>query len=345
MVSGQHRPLLLLVIVTAGCASQLSIPKVSAPDLALDASLFPGPRPDPLPDAFLAVDPAMRSFVEQVRPRLRSSTRQVDALIDALFDEEGLEIEYSAASTHTAAETFRRKRGDCLSVTALFVALAREMGLQASFQDVFTRPVWRRGQNLFINERHVSALVRLSSYESVTVDFDTRASAYKVRTNPISDETALAQLYNNLAATAVQNGNRSRSYHLFRRAIQADPSLPFVWSNVGTLYSSIGHHQRAEQAYLYALNIDSGELSAMANLVNLYRRTGRPDLARRYLERVEKYQRRNPYYMQALAEDALERGDYERAEKYALRAIELKSDEQSFRALLRKVKERPMTSR
>ncbi len=341
MVSGPRRTLVLLALVAAGCASQISIPRVEAPDIAGDAALFASVSSVPPPNALLAADPAMRSFVEQIRPRLRSSTRQVDALIDALFDEQGLEIEYSASSTYTAAETFRRKRGDCLSVTALFIALAREMGLRASFQDVYTRPMWRRGQNLYINERHVSALVRLSSRESITVDFDTRASNYKVRSNIISDETALAQFYNNLAATALENGDRSRSHLLFRQAVQADPGLPFIWSNIGTLYASMGHYERAEQAYLYALNIDSGELSAMTNLVNLYRRTNRPNLARRYLERVATYQRRNPYYMQALAEDALARGDYERAERYALRAIELKSDEQSFRALLRKAKKRP----
>lgn len=336
--------------IAASCAGA-SGPGVAAPafDLELDdptgrnvagVAVADHPRTT---TALLALDEDMRRFVREIRLIRRSNAGKVDALLDALYHTRGVRVHYRTGSTYSAAETFRRRRGDCLSVTALFIALAREMGLRAGFQDVIIQPVWRRGDHLFVHERHVSALVKLNGRDSVTVDFDTRTSVRSPRTHhtvEISDRTALALYYNNLAATALDDGDLAGSYHLFRRAVAADARLSYVWSNVGSLYRTMGRHERAEAAYLHALTLQPREFSAMANLVNLYRRTGRPEMARRYVEQVERYRRDNPYYMHALAQDAARRGDYARAERYLRRAIELASNEESFRVMLREIQSR-----
>ena len=44
--------------------------------------------------------------------------------------------------TRTASETFRARRGNCLSFSNMFVAMARDVGLDVQFQEVEIPPDW-----------------------------------------------------------------------------------------------------------------------------------------------------------------------------------------------------------
>ena len=86
------------------------------------------------PPDMLALDAPMQGFIADAVRDERSSSLRFRRLLQALQVHGYLAAEYDAGSTLTAAETFRTRRGNCLSYTNMFVALARAAGLRASYQ-------------------------------------------------------------------------------------------------------------------------------------------------------------------------------------------------------------------
>ena len=84
----------------------------------------------------LGLTAEMASFIPLDAKKEQTLRSRVDALIDTLSGEGFYEGTYEPSLSFTARETFRQKRGNCLSFTSLFVALAREAGLDARFQRV-----------------------------------------------------------------------------------------------------------------------------------------------------------------------------------------------------------------
>ena len=58
------------------------------------------------------------------------------ALLEALYTQGELRLEYDARRTRTAAEAFDARMGNCLSLVIMTAAFATEMQLQVRFQDV-----------------------------------------------------------------------------------------------------------------------------------------------------------------------------------------------------------------
>ena len=60
----------------------------------------------------------------------------------ALVADGHLVNDYQADGTFVAAETFARGRGNCLGYTNLFIALARDLGLNARYQLIESHPTF-----------------------------------------------------------------------------------------------------------------------------------------------------------------------------------------------------------
>ncbi len=89
----------------------------------------------------LALDQDMRDFLnEHVNPN-RGYFLKMHDLIYAMISDGTFGLEYDE-STRTAEETFHARHGNCLSFTNMFVAMAREVGIDASFQEIEIPPSW-----------------------------------------------------------------------------------------------------------------------------------------------------------------------------------------------------------
>ena len=71
-----------------------------------------------------------------------------------------LDFDYEPSLTLTAADTFNHRTGNCLSFTAMFIAMAREAGLKAWFQEVKLPPEWSSVNDTFLVSMHVNAVVQ-----------------------------------------------------------------------------------------------------------------------------------------------------------------------------------------
>ncbi|GMW07172.1 MAG: hypothetical protein AMXMBFR8_19680 [Nevskiales bacterium] len=288
----------------------------------------------PLPDDdFLATDDAMRRFVaEHVSPHASAAVR-LRQLLAAVMGEGGVGVAYGA-QTYSAAEAFHRREANCLSFTAMFVALAREAGLDAQFQEVDIPPEWTRSGDSFVLNRHVDVLVRDSPGHERVVDFDIEDFRSSYDRRPIADRRALAHYHNNLGVERMQQGATVDALRHFRKAIEEDESFTPAWANLGSLYHRAGHAQWAVSAWRHVLDISPGEPVALSSLERAYRALGRPDLADEYRSRIERHRLGNPYFRYILARQAFSQQDYDTAIGHLRYATREKPAEERFAALL-----------
>ena len=145
----------------------------------------------------LALDADMRRFVAEQLAPIENPAERLRTLSRLLRESPERRLEYQGDLTLTARELFHRRVGNCLSSTALVVALAREAGLDAVFQDVPVVPSWRRAGTAFVVERHVNALVRMDGRRFV-FDFRPPEAPMYSGARVIPDDNAVAQYFGNL---------------------------------------------------------------------------------------------------------------------------------------------------
>jgi Flp pilus assembly protein TadD len=281
----------------------------------------------------LAVSAEMEEFLnEHVSPGATRVPR-LRQLGYAIISARTFGLEYDE-TTRTAAETFRTRRGNCLSFSNMFVAMARHVRLKAYYQEVDTPPDWSFRDEAFVLNRHVNVLVDLGLRGEHVVDFnmdDFRTSYDRRR---ISDARAKAHYYNNMAVESMQAGDNATAFLYFRRAIERDSSFSPAWTNLGTLYRREGHPVYAEAAYLQALKADDKDLVTMSNLAGFYGQRGDQQRAEKYQKRVRAHRQRNPYYRYHLARRAFEAGEFDTAIDHLEYAVRSKDNEDRFYFLM-----------
>ncbi len=286
------------------------------------------------PGELLKTDGAMRRFFgERMRPHRLDGDR-LRALLESILQPDGLNFTYDAAGTFDARESFRQRRGNCVSFAFLVVAVAREFGFNASFQDVPTPERWDRFGNLIVSIRHVNVRVEAGD-EAFLVDLrpDLAAGTGVTDMQVLRDERAFALFYNTSGVFALLHGDAVAALRYMSLAVAADPSFASAWSNQGAVHNRLGNLAAARACYERSLRADPRYIFALDGYVDVLRRLGAPadlKIAAKYERRAQAISERNPYYQQRLAEQAQEQGDWAAAEKRLRRAIALKDDEPQF---------------
>jgi Flp pilus assembly protein TadD len=318
-------------IVGAGTAA-----RITADELVSGALLGAGKEPAGMVEAsdIFRLSPEMRSFVREHVNIGATEVFKLQQLIDAIMGRDTFGLEYDE-TTRTAAETFRTRRGNCLSFAVMFVALAREVEIPAEFEVVEIPPDWSMRKDVFVLNKHVNVKIDLGPAGVQVVDFNISdfKTTYEVRT--ISDERVVAHFFNNLGVEKMQEGDIAAAVALLRRAIRADHGrYSPAWTNLGTIYTKAGHLEYGEAAYLTALKVDRHDSVAMSNLVGVYERRGETAKAEEYRKRVQEHRMRNPYYRFRLAQDAFYERDFDTAIEHLRYAVRHHDDEDRFCFLL-----------
>lgn len=327
--------LALLGMVLSACAVQPpSGPSVGlTPAEILDGAAFGVTAHDELPPVdVLAVNDDMRAFLDEHVPIQASRERKVELILGAIL-QDGLQLDYNGFRTLTAEEAFYQREGNCLSFTNLFVALARESGLEVEFQEVDVPPSWDRRGDSHLFSRHINARVSLPFKGEQAVDFNMADFDIDYPRRRITDEYAKAQYHNNMAVFWLGAKQLQLAYLNLREAIGLHPQAAYFWTNLGTLHRRAGDSLRAEAAWLEAVRL-ADEPSAMSNLARLYEQQGRRELAMQFADAAENHRRKNPYYLYDLGEEAYRSGDYPGAIALLRRAVRLREDEHEFYRLL-----------
>jgi tetratricopeptide (TPR) repeat protein len=337
----------------AGCASLPSGPaRITADEILAGSVLGLTEDRSALIDSHevLALSEQMRAYVDEHVSAGAEKTVRLQQLTRAVVDNDRFRLDYDE-TTRTAAATFQERRGNCLSFSSMFVAMARHAGLDAHFQEVDTPPDWSLRDDTLVLNLHVNVLVdkgrsqrkekRTGSLVRRSVGRDVRIVDFNIadfRTSYdrrlIPDERLLAHFYNNVAVERMQEGDAAAALGYFRQAIENDPTFSPAWTNLGILYMRNGHPAYAEAAHLRALNEDPSDLVAMSNLASLFDQQGLRARAAAYRARVVDHRNRNPYYRFHLAREAFRTEDYDAAIGHLEEAIRMKENDDRFYFLL-----------
>jgi tetratricopeptide (TPR) repeat protein len=310
----------------------------------------PGEDPDaavpaPVPVAIEAAPPAaVMTMPPELRERLQDEVlsqpmpqrERLEQLLHFMLDAGALGITYDERATHSIAQTYAARRANCLSFTLMFLAIAREAGLDAHAQEIENTLSWRQEDNTIYRNNHVNARVDVKGGQFVvdTSGFTLIAGSKPI---PISDRRLLAHYYNNLAMEELARENAAAGLRLMDAALAADASYAPLWSNAGVLYVHAGDLAAAGNAYQKALRLDPNESGALFNMVSLARRFGdarREEELRRRLVRV---QQKDPLHQFMRGMDYERSADYALAIKHYRRAIRLYPGEHRFYSALARV--------
>lgn len=271
----------------------------------------------------LAINAEMRDFVKTSTDGSHNSSNVLMALHRAIKSPDGLHMGYDSVAHGDAQATFERGSANCLSYAHMFIALAREAGLNAQYQWIEIRPEWGRIGERVAVRLHVNVQVKMRGGDEYMVDIDPLNRSEVVGSRVISDAEGLALHHNNLAMLALSDDELQQAWSHLVRGIEVAPGLSQLWVNMGAIYRHAGQYREAEQSYLHALEIDQHDRSAMNNLVVLYEAQGREEDSAYWNHRTRRYRLSNPYYHANLGDIAMDDGLWDTAYEHYLRAKKL----------------------
>ncbi len=314
---------LLIALLTAACAIS---PLHNPPEIP---ELADQPKHVIQDVDLLAMTPEMEDFVARNSGRGSRWQNRTWTLAYAAMDPYVLDFDYDPQVTLPADQAFEQRVGNCLSFSSMFVAMARKAGMKAYFQEVEIPPTWSNVDDNLLVSKHVNAVV-YSEGHTFTVDVSRRKTREVERTRRLSDAEAKAQYYNNLGAEALIAQDIALAYAYFGKALETDRSLSYVWSNIGVILRRNGQTEDAMLAYRTALRLEPDQSVALNNLHVIYTEDGNLEAAAELGVRVERNRRKNPYYIQYLAELAIEEQRYGDAIALAKKAIRMDAEEYRF---------------
>ena len=151
---------LVVVCLTASCASAVGFETVEDA-VILDALTQEITAPDEHKIVNLSAD--VKAELDDVVSASGNGMAKFRALRNHLFDEQGRYIIYDAMATKTAEETYESRAGNCLSMSNLFVAAARYVGIDSHFQTLSVRATWDQEGTTMIRYEHIVAAVCLTT--------------------------------------------------------------------------------------------------------------------------------------------------------------------------------------
>ena len=316
------RLILAATSLLAGLAGCATVPPTAETQMPWRDSAF-GYRADLVTvtqaDLF-RLDPELLRMVLDPSPEKLGPSQKLKHLMGIVFGPDTKRFAYEAGHSTTASETWRRKRGDCLSLTVLTYAVARTMGMPAQMQEVPTPTMFdRRGEFDFVNQ-HVNVLFKRahktltedSEAQDVIVDFEPEFARTKGG-RPLSEESIYARFLNNLGTEHLARRDNNRAYAHFKAAIHADPGYAASYANLALVYRKASLAAEAEQLLRRAVALtDLGDVPVYA-LHRLLESQGRDGEARRYESILQTRRTRDPYHWIDVGVTYLEKGEYRRA--------------------------------
>ncbi len=317
----------MAVALLAGCA----MPGASSPPIELpwqdEAFAYDAALVRVTERSLFELDPAVSAALRMGEVSRSNERVRREQLLKLVFGADLKAFQYAGGHSTPAAETWRNRRGDCLSLSIMTLALARELGLEVHVQEVRVPVSFdRRGGVDFLN-KHVNVLMRnatpLQAFSrrmpagDIVIDFEPQVGSHQ-RGTALSDQALLARFLSNRGAEQLADGRNKAAYAHFKAAILAEPGYAAVYNNLAQLYLRHGINDAAEATLRRALALDADSDLALVSLHQLLVAQGRTAEAQVYERRLLAQRDRDPYYWLGLGIDHLQHG----RDAQAVRALE-----------------------
>ncbi len=341
---GGRSAMILLPLLLATLSACSLVPRISAPvDQLFNDSAFAPAMQAIDPSQALAMSAAMKAHLREViQPRLRWQNAH-SGLIDALYTNDGLRLQYDSETTLTAAEAFAARSGNCLSLVLMTAAFARELELPVRFQSVQSGETWGRDGDLLLFIGHVNIAIGRSTRalrawdtgpntpaDWVIVDFLPSADLQRQRSQPIDEARIVAMYLNNRAAEHLGKGRIDEAYWWARAAIHHDRDFANAYNTLGVVYLRHGQAARAEAALRFALQVERDNPHTLSNLVLALTEQGRSAESALLAQQLQRQQPSTPFGHFELGQQAMRRGDFTQAKRHFEQAVRRADDYHEF---------------
>jgi tetratricopeptide (TPR) repeat protein len=277
--------------------------------------------------------PLQTRFHDEVLSGRSSQQARLERTVEFMFSAEGLGMTYNEDATSTVAEAYATRQANCLTFTLLFLALAREAGLDATPHEIEQTLAWHQEQGTLYRSSHVNASVRIGSrHYAVDVGSDTVIARHPPV--PITQARLIAHYYNNIGIAALGRMDLDEAQRDLAMSIKLDPGYASHWSNAGVIAVRGGDWAVAERSYDKALSIDPDNTNALFNMAGLANRRGDAQRESEFRRRLARVQEQDPFHHFMLAVNHERAGEYPQAIRHYRRAIQLYGDEHRFYAAL-----------
>ncbi len=329
--------LALVSLVLAGCAAAPLAPP--ADHLFRDALFAPASERIAAADVF-AVNDEMRRYLHEEIGELIAAKGRPKGLYAALYSRARLKIDYDAATTRNAAQTFAARSGNCLSLAIMTAALARELGLTVRYQGVHAEELWTRSSGIYFSSRHVNVTLgrrhtdpkyHFEEQNLLTIDFQPVGLLQKQTAWPISEPTVVAMYMNNRAAEALSQGKWNDAYWWARGAIEQDPGFMGAVNTLGVIYRRQGHLADSERVLRHVLAKEPANTHALSNLALVLGDLGRGTEADAMTRQVLALQPQAPFHFFERGMAAMRRGEFIAARDDFVREVERDPGYHEFR--------------
>lgn len=303
------RPTLLAGLLLAGC-------------LAAQENPFEAP-------------PELQAFARKTTLHHTGVRPKLQALLEAVYrpqDQGGLGMTYDNTYTRTVAEAWRDRKGNCLTMTAFYVAAAKAIEMKVQYAEALNTNRWRRVGPVVRFERHVVTLVQIPPAEDLVADFlpqlRRRMGVYRVEVLP--EKRMRALFYANRAVELLDVGDLDQALKLARTSIEVDPQLSVGWNIQGVVEKTSGQPEAAERSFRTALKLEPRDSTSLGNMETLLRETGRLEEAATLREQAQEIRKHDPYFNAFLAEESMAEGDLEEALNRINVAIKIQPHDPDF---------------
>ena len=323
-------PALFISVLLAACAT--TAPVAPAPNVQhlFHDELFGAPSARVSVEDIFALSDDMKRYLSGEIASLLNTRKPQRALIDALYDNGQLKLDYDAEITRTASQTFAVRAGNCLSLAIMTAAFAKEMGIPVRYQRILIDDAWSRSGDLYFSSTHVNLTLGGSQYGRVldyadaatTIDFlppgDTRGRRLRV----IGEETIIAMFMNNRAAEFLSQGRLDDAYAWARKAIEEDPRFFASYNTLGVIYRHHHNLQHAEATLRHVLEVEPANTDVMSNLALVLSDEGRKSEAESLMAKLKELQPYPPFYFFNLGMTAMQQGDYKAARDFFAKELD-----------------------
>jgi len=262
----------ILMVLLAGCASAPSSTLAPPAGLFADASFAPPSRPVDASDLF-TLSPEMRDYLHSATfsTSLHSMGKQ-RGLLEALYTRDKLKLDYDSSYTRNAAETFRDRAGNCMSLVIMTAAFAKELNIPVRFQSVDMES-WSRSGDFYLLSGHVNIMLGSRTNMSevlpeqvLVVDFLPTPAADTLGAHFLSEDEIVSMFQNNRAAEALVDGRVDEAYWWARAAVMRNPASAMPLNTLAVIYDRHGDKPMAERVYRAALQREPENLTSLRNL-------------------------------------------------------------------------------
>ncbi|MFO1413618.1 MAG: tetratricopeptide repeat protein [Burkholderiales bacterium] len=334
---------LLPCVLLAGCAAAPRAPQDER--YFHDARFRPAGEAIRVDDVF-ALSPAMREYLDtEVLPRAVRRGRQ-NALVDVLYTQGDLKLEYDSEMTRNAAQAFAARSGNCLSLVIMTAAFAKALDLPVHYQKVFVDDEWARSGDLYLAIGHVNLVLgkrktdeggygyrvgrKPFESEGLTIDFLPPDDMRRLRTVEIGEDAIVAMYMNNRAVEALARDRVDDAYWWARASVAQSTEFLAAYNTLGAVYQRHGDLPDAQAVLRFVLAREPANTQAMANLVAVLRDGGQVAEADALAAQLAKLEPEPAFVHFNRGVAAFERGDFATAKDAFAREVARAPDYHEF---------------